>query len=121
MTTKGIKPDKIIGDDIPRGNKVNVIKGDGEAGTVFVDGHYLSPRDSQKIYNHSPDGFAWGYGGSGPAQLALAILMEFTSVTKEVHLYQDFKSEHVARWPMGKDFEVKIDIAGWIKNKTNKK
>jgi len=25
------------------------------------------------LYNHSPDGFEWGYSGSGPAQLALAI------------------------------------------------
>lgn len=26
-----------------------------------------------EIRNHSPDGFEWGYGGSGPAQLALAL------------------------------------------------
>lgn len=26
---------------------------------------------------HSPDGFEWGYCGSGPAQLAFAILMNF--------------------------------------------
>lgn len=25
------------------------------------------------LANHSPDGFEWGYGGSGPAQLALAM------------------------------------------------
>jgi Family of unknown function (DUF6166) len=29
-----------------------------------------------EIANHSPDGFEWGYGGSGPAQLALAILAD---------------------------------------------
>lgn len=29
------------------------------------------------LFNHSPDGFEWGYGGSGPAQLALAILADF--------------------------------------------
>jgi hypothetical protein len=29
------------------------------------------------LYNHSPTGFAWGYGGSGPAQLALAILADY--------------------------------------------
>lgn len=27
-----------------------------------------------EIANHSPTGFEWGYSGSGPAQLALAIL-----------------------------------------------
>lgn len=26
------------------------------------------------LFNHSPSGFSWGYSGSGPAQLALAIL-----------------------------------------------
>jgi hypothetical protein len=30
----------------------------------------------QELRNHSPTGFEWGYGGSGPAQLALAILAE---------------------------------------------
>lgn len=33
----------------------------------------LSPRND--VQNHS-DGFEWGYGGSGPAQLALAICLE---------------------------------------------
>ena len=26
------------------------------------------------LVNHSPTGFEWGYGGSGPAQLAVAML-----------------------------------------------
>lgn len=29
------------------------------------------------VYNHSPTGFEWGYGGSGPAQTALAILCDY--------------------------------------------
>ncbi len=29
-----------------------------------------------EIRNHSPSGFEWGYGGSGPAQLALALLAD---------------------------------------------
>ena len=36
----------------------------------------LLPRRSQELRNHSPDGFAWGYEGSGPAQFALALLLE---------------------------------------------
>lgn len=35
---------------------------------VYVDDKPLSEVPSQKIMNHSPDGFNWGYGGSGPAQ-----------------------------------------------------
>ena len=34
----------------------------------------LNPRND--LFNHSPDGFEYGYAGSGPAQLALAILAD---------------------------------------------
>ena len=39
---------------------------------VTVDGRPLDPR--LDLCSHSPSGFEWGYGGSGPAQLALALL-----------------------------------------------
>lgn len=51
------------------------IKGEYTMRRVWVDDEPLSPKRSQKVWNHSPDGFNWGYGGSGPAQLALAILL----------------------------------------------
>lgn len=41
---------------------------------VTVNGEPLPPR--LDLFNHSPAGFEWGYGGSGPAQLALAILAD---------------------------------------------
>ena len=35
------------------------------------------PLDSRRdLWNHSPTGFEWGYCGSGPAQLALALLAD---------------------------------------------
>ena len=40
---------------------------------------------------HSPDGFEWGYGGSGPADLAYAILTEVAGQTVASEYYQDFK------------------------------
>lgn len=51
-----------------------------EGGKVVVrsDGLLLWPERSQKVRNHSPDGFEFGYGGSGPTQLALAILLDYT-------------------------------------------
>ena len=59
----------------------------------------LEPEDSQKIYNHSPTGFSWGYGGSGPAQLALAILFDYLGdQSKAVQFYQRFKSLVVSNW-----------------------
>ena len=52
-----------------------------------------------EIRSHSPTGFAWGYGGSGPAQLALALLMDALADREmaERH-YQEFKRAHVATW-----------------------
>ena len=50
---------------------------DGRAVVMFGNVQ-LDPGPSQQLYNHSPTGFEWGYGGSGPAQLALAILFQVT-------------------------------------------
>jgi hypothetical protein len=46
-------------------------RSEGGGAPVHVDGQPLDPRHD--LYNHSPDGFEWGYHGSGPAQLALAL------------------------------------------------
>lgn len=54
----------------------------------------LDPRFD--LRNHSPDGFEWGYGGSGPAQLALAILSEMYSDETAQTYYQYFKEEMIA-------------------------
>lgn len=81
---------------------------------VFVDDVWLSPAPSQGVVNHSPDGFMWGYGGSGPSQLALAILMKFTDVEVALRHYHDFKREHVSQWDMDKDVDVVIDISPFI-------
>lgn len=45
---------------------------DGRCVSVTADGEPLPPRND--LINHSPDGFEWGYLGSGPSQLALALL-----------------------------------------------
>ena len=54
------------------------------------------------LRNHSPTGFEWGYGGSGPAQLALAILADHFGPTGEkraLTIYQDFKARVIATLP----------------------
>ncbi len=56
---------------------------------VTVDGDLLDPR--LDLRNHSLDGFDWGYGGSGPAQLALAILADHMDDDTALNLYQRFK------------------------------
>lgn len=47
--------------------------------------------------NHSPTGFEWGYGGSGPAQLALAILADaLLDDQRAIKLHQPFKWKVIA-------------------------
>lgn len=85
------------------------LKGDWESREVWLNGKPLSPIRSQAVYNHSPDGFAWSYGGSGPAQLALAILLEICPEEIAKEKYQDFKWEHIATLPEG-SFEKEITL-----------
>jgi hypothetical protein len=51
------------------------------------------------LRNHSPTGFEWGYGGSGPAQLALAILADCIGDKEALEVYQQFKREVVCGLP----------------------
>lgn len=58
----------------------------------------LDPRID--LRNHSPSGYEWGYAGSGPAQLALALLADaLHDDALAVKLYQRFKFRHVVNFP----------------------
>jgi hypothetical protein len=60
---------------------------------------HLPVGPSLKLRNHSPSGFSWGYGGSGPSQLALAILLDYLGDRERaLRLYQRFKLLTTARW-----------------------
>jgi len=82
------------------------LKGNANTRDIWLDGKLLDPTPSQVIRNHSPDGFNWGYGGSGPAQLALAIILE---ITGKPDGYQQFKWDLIAGLPQGEDFEIEFD------------
>jgi hypothetical protein len=57
---------------------------------VTVNGSPLNPRND--LRNHSSTGFEWGYGGSGPAQLALAILAHHLGDdARALACYEEFK------------------------------
>ena len=65
---------------------------------VTVNGQPLDPR--LDLWNHSPTGLECGYGGSGPAQLALALLADCLRDGKAaVQLHQSFKWAVVACLP----------------------
>lgn len=77
---------------------------------VTVNGLILNPKPSQCLRNHSPDGFNWGYGGSGPAQLALAILLDYYQDDEiALNLYQDFKFATVAKIPPDENWRLTGD------------
>lgn len=51
---------------------------------------------AQRIVYHSPTGMEFGYGGSGPADAALNVLIHFVDGRKAWALHQDFKWEFIA-------------------------
>lgn len=52
-----------------------------------------------RFYFHSPTGIEWGYGGSGPADLALNILVCFLSSNAAFGLHQRFKEDFIVPLP----------------------
>ena len=69
------------------------------------------------LVNHSPTGFGWGYGGSGPAQLALALLADaLGSDDRAIRLHHDFEFKVVAAWPEGERWWITAEqIAAVVK------
>lgn len=88
----------------------------GHTVRVLADGLSLSPLESLALRNHSPDGFNWGYGGSGPAQLALALLLHATRGNTEcaLDLYQRFKFAVVGGWREDTWVTTRAEILQWI-------
>jgi hypothetical protein len=65
---------------------------------VTSNGTPLEPR--LDLWNHSPTGFECGYEGSGPAQLALALLADtLRDDRRALRLHQEFKRAVVAALP----------------------
>jgi hypothetical protein len=66
------------------------------------------------LANKSPTGPEWGYGGSGPAQLALAILADALGDHQAQRHYQQFKWAMIATLP-GDAWELtREQIQDWI-------
>jgi hypothetical protein len=82
--------------------------GDADVAVVDLETHESKMLDpGLKYINHSPTGFAWGYLGSGPAQLAFAILLDhFGDVARATWYYQDFKFRVIAMLPVAEPWEI---------------
>ena len=83
-------------------------------------GQQLDPRVD--LWNHSPTGLEWGYGGSGPAQLALGILADYLTRNYgsevadriAVDLHQRFKFTVISKLHPD-EWEIPLEyIRGWL-------
>jgi len=84
---------------------------------IHVGATVLTPERSLQYRKHSPTGFEWGYGGSGPSQLALAILLELTDPETALAYYQDFKWDFISGLPKD-NWGIPISkIKHWIEEK----
>ncbi len=86
------------------------------------------------VKRHSPDGFEWGYSGSGPADLALSILCDFLALEGEGRFaerlvtrtgrwqlyreppYQQFKFAHITPLPQNGVWAIQAaNVAAFLK------
>lgn len=80
---------------------------------VTVNGKPLKHREY-----HSPTGFEWGYGGSGPSDLARSILADVSGHIPSPVLYHRFKRDFVAGW--GSEWEISsVAIQSWLRRQSN--
>lgn len=107
---------KVDKQEVMMRKKIVRIEGNASNRMIRVNGETLNPGISQKVINHSPDGFNWGYGGSGPAQTSLAILLHLTDPETAMKRYQGFKWDIISTLPAGQDFCIELDIKAWLNN-----
>lgn len=93
--------------DGPAGSLVTVVTSNGETPLPH-------------LMQHSPDGFAWGYSGSGPSDLARSIIGHATNnPNPEPALYQKFKGQLVAHMPKDDDWVLPRSIVDqWLAENT---
>lgn len=81
---------------------------------VYVDGE-LSGTLRHHV-QHSPDGYAWGYGGSGPSELAKDILWDVLEHEPAPALYHKFRDDVIARLDQKLGFYIEESyVLEWIR------
>lgn len=87
---------------------------------ITIDDRPLDWRASLALRNHSPTGIEWGYLGSGPAQLALALLLEVADETTALQFYQRFKDGVISRIATDRWALTTADILDWLRLSRNR-
>jgi hypothetical protein len=105
----------------------------GDAVVTVSDGDVVAPLIH--IVKHSPDGFEWGYGSSGPAELARCLLIHVLGAKQCAEcggrgcfncddgvagvppvLYQDFKWDVIAKFPKEGWALNREEIVNWLRS-----
>lgn len=88
---------------------------------VFIEAEDGAITRLKHEVHHSPDGFSWGYGGSGPADLARSLLADYLGYVPPPAVYQEFKRQYVARWEQGKPWQLSsAAIEAWLAQSDHK-
>mgnify|MGYP005858547329 FL=1 len=70
---------------------------------------------TERAERHSPDGFCWGYGGSGPSALAHALLAAVAGEEIADTWYEAFKREVVAGWEIDQPWRMaETEVLDWL-------
>lgn len=82
---------------------------------MVTDGKITEPL--RHIVRHSPDGFSWGFQGSGPAELAHCLLVDHLGHEVEPAVYQAFKVEVIAGLPGDESWEMHSEFVDyWLRS-----
>ena len=81
---------------------------------VTIQEEGQEPRPLPHIVRHSPRGFEWSYGGSGPADLALSLLTEVAGREVADRWYQMFKHDVISQLPPPGWRIAAADIEAWL-------
>lgn len=91
-------------------------RGDVRIRVVDIDGRTRDLEPRTDLFNHSPTGFEFGYAGSGPAQLALAILADVLhDDRKAVEWHQRFKFDRISPLPRDEPWSMSEgEVREWL-------
>jgi len=83
----------------------------GPSGPALVYAEGRAPYPLRHLIVHSPSGMAWGYGGSGAADLALAVLADYLGEAEAIPAHERY-SHPVARPRRRRGLCAILDPAG---------